>query len=295
MAERATTPHTTLRLDGKEIAAPLRQQTADAVSALRKRGIVPGLAVVRVGDDPASQIYVKAKLKAAAALGIVALEHHLPAADTQGAVESLVAALAGDDAIDGILIQLPLPKHLDVEGVLAQVPSSKDVDGFGLHSLGALTAGAAGLRPCTPAGVMRILEHWAEARNERLAGKRALVIGRSRIVGKPVALLLLAADCTVTIAHSRTVDLAARVAEADIVIAAAGAPRLIQGSWLRNGAVVVDVGIHRLEDGSLCGDVDTEGALGIADAITPVPGGVGPLTIAQLMANTGAACKARRA
>ncbi len=295
MAGNMSQPRATVRLDGREIAAPLRQHTAAAVAALRQRGVVPSLAVVRVGDDAASQIYVGAKLKAAAALGIVALEHHLPAADSQGAVESLVAALAGDDGIDGILVQLPLPRHLDVEGVLAQVPASKDVDGFGLHSLGALAAGAPGLRPCTPAGVMRILEHWAAERGEHLAGKRALVIGRSRIVGKPVALLLLAADCTVTIAHSRSVDLAALVAEADIVVAAAGSPRLIRGSWLRPGSVVIDVGIHRLSDGSLCGDVDTEGAQGVAGAITPVPGGVGPLTIAQLMANTVAACEARRA
>jgi len=225
---------------------------------------------------------------------VVAVEHHLPASAHQGAVESIVAALAGDDTIDGILVQLPLPAHLDVEAVLSQVPSSKDVDGFGLHSLGALAAGAPGLRPCTPAGVMAILAHWCAERGERLAGKRALVIGRSRIVGKPTALLLLAADCTVTIAHSRSRALAEEVGRADIVIAAAGVPRLVQGAWLRPGAVVVDVGIHRQDDGSLCGDVDTESALGVADAITPVPGGVGPLTIAQLLANTVDAARARR-
>ena len=284
----------TVVLDGKAIAAAVQARVADDARALQARGIQPSLAVLRVGDDPASAIYVRAKLRAAKALGILAVEHTLQADASQSAVEARVGALCGDHEIDGVLVQLPLPAHLDADRVLALVSAEKDVDGLGIENLGLLAIGAPGLRPCTPAGVMRILQAWSEQSGWTLRGKRALVIGRSRIVGKPMALLLLAADATVTIAHSRSVDLEAEVALADVVIAAAGVPRLVQGAWLKPGAVVVDVGIHRDSDGKLVGDVDTASTMGRAAAVTPVPGGVGPMTIAMLMANTVQAAASRR-
>ncbi len=265
----ATTTHI---IDGKAISADVLDRCATRAAALTARGIVPGLAVVRVGEDPASRVYVRGKLRAAAKVGIVATEHHLPEDTDQATVESVVRALAGDHSVDGILVQLPLPRHLQEAPVLALVPTDKDVDGFGQESLGALVAGLPGLRACTPAGVMTLLERYHTETGESLRGKKALVIGRSRIVGKPMALLLLAADATVTIAHSRSADLAAEV----------------------GAAVVVDVGIHRRDDGSLCGDVDRASAMGRAAALTPVPGGVGPMTIATLMDNTVTAAERRR-
>lgn len=284
----------TVVLDGKAIASGVKARVAEAAAGLHAQGIRPALAVLRVGDDPASAIYVRAKLRAASALGIVAVEHTLPANASQDAVEARVGALCGDHEIDGVLVQLPLPAHLDSDRVLALVSADKDVDGLGIENLGLLAIGAPGLRPCTPAGVMVILQAWSEQSGWTLRGKRALVIGRSRIVGKPMAQLLLGADATVTIAHSRSADLPAEVARADLVIAAAGVPRLVQGDWLKPGAVVIDVGIHRDSDGKLVGDVDTASTLGRAAAVTPVPGGVGPLTIAMLMANTVQAAASRR-
>lgn len=280
-------------LDGRAIAVPVRQRTAAQVAVLAQHGILPGLAVVRVGDDPASAVYVGAKLKAAAALGIHAREHHLAAGASQAELLGCISGLAGDDTVDGVLVQLPLPKQLDVDAALALVPPDKDVDGFGLEAAGALSLGLTGLRPCTPAGVMAILQAYAAQTGFRLRGKRALVIGRSRIVGRPTATMLVDADATVTIAHSRSADLAGLVAAADVVIAAAGVPHLVRADWLRPTAVVIDVGIHRLSDGSLTGDVEPE-AMGRVAAMTPVPGGVGPMTIAMLMANCVEAAIARR-
>lgn len=284
----------TVVLDGKAIGQAVQARVAADAAALRAQGVVPSLAVLRVGDDPASAIYVRAKLRTAAALGIVAVEHTLPAHASQDAVEARVGALCGDHDIDGVLVQLPLPAHLDSDRVLALVDADKDVDGLGIENLGLLAIGAPGLRPCTPAGVMVLLQAWSAQSGWTLRGKRALVIGRSRIVGKPMAQLLLAADATVTIAHSRSVDLAAEVARADLVVAAAGVPQLVQGAWLKPGAVVIDVGIHRGSDGKLLGDVDTASTLGRAAAVTPVPGGVGPMTIAMLMSNTVQAARSRR-
>lgn len=288
------TQQQTERIDGKAIAAEVLETCRERCADFNGRGGPPALAVVRVGEDPASRVYVRGKLRAAAKVGIQASEHHLEATATQQEVEATVRALAADDAVDGILVQLPLPRHLNEGAILGLVPTAKDVDGFGVESLGALVAGLPGLRACTPAGVMTLLDHALTARGETLRGKRALVIGRSRIVGKPMALLLLAADATVTIAHSKSTDLAAEVGRADVVVAAAGVPHLVRGEWLAPGAVVIDVGIHRRDDGSLCGDVDTASAEGIAAAITPVPGGVGPMTIATLMRNTVEAAERRR-
>ncbi|MCB9738306.1 MAG: bifunctional 5,10-methylenetetrahydrofolate dehydrogenase/5,10-methenyltetrahydrofolate cyclohydrolase [Deltaproteobacteria bacterium] len=288
------TQQQTERIDGKAIAAEVLEICRQRCAEFKGRGGPPSLAVVRVGEDPASRVYVRGKLRAAAKVGIQASEHHLEATATQQEVEATVRALAADDAVDGILVQLPLPRHLHEGAILGLVPTDKDVDGFGVESLGALVAGLPGLRACTPAGVMTLLDHAFAARGETLRGKRALVIGRSRIVGKPMALLLLAADATVTIAHSKSADLAAEVGRADVVVAAAGVPHLVRGEWLAPGAVVIDVGIHRRDDGSLCGDVDTDSAEGIAAAITPVPGGVGPMTIATLMRNTVEAAVRRR-
>ena len=281
-------------LDGKAFAEAVRAQVAARAAALQQQGIRPSLAVVRVGDDPASAIYVRAKLRSAKALGIHAVEHTLPAHASQDAVEARVGALCGDHDIDGVLVQLPLPAHIDADRVLALVDADKDVDGLGVENLGLLAIGAPGLRPCTPAGVMVVLQAWSERSGFSLRGARALVIGRSRIVGKPMAQLLLAADATVTIAHSRSANLASEVARADVVVAAAGVPHLVQGAWLKPGAVVIDVGIHRGADGKLLGDVDTASTLGRAGAVTPVPGGVGPLTIAMLMSNTVQAAETRR-
>lgn len=288
------TETTTHIIDGKAISADVLDRCAARTATLAASGVVPGLAVVRVGEDPASRVYVRGKLRAAAKVGIVATEHHLPEDASQDAVERVVQRLADDDAVDGILVQLPLPRHLAEAPVLALVPTDKDVDGFGQESLGALVAGLPGLRACTPAGVMTLLERHMAATGDTIRGKKALVIGRSRIVGKPMALLLLAADATVTVAHSRSADLAAEVAAADIVVAAAGVPELVRGEWLKPGAVVVDVGIHRRDDGSLCGDVDRASVMGRAAALTPVPGGVGPMTIGTLMENTVTAAERRR-
>ena len=270
-------------IDGKQIAAKVRAEVAEAVKALTARGLVPGLTVVRVGDDPASAIYVRGKRKDCEEVGIRSDEHHLPATTTQADLMALVARLNADRKVHGILVQLPLPKHLDERAVLDAIDPRKDADGFHPFNVGALSIGIPGTpRPCTPAGVMRMLD---EARVDP-KGKRALVIGRSNIVGKPMAAMLLERHATVTLAHSRTADLAAEVARAEIVVAAIGKAEMVRGAWVREGAVVIDVGMNRLEDGRLVGDVEYAAAAQRASAITPVPGGVGPMTRAMLLVNT---------
>jgi len=270
-------------IDGKQVAAKVKAEVAEAVRALCARGLVPGLTVVRVGDDPASEVYVRGKRRDCEEVGITSVEHHLPATTAQAELLSLVARLNADPAVHGILVQLPLPKHVDERAVLEAIAPAKDADGFHPYNVGALSIGIPGIpRPCTPAGVMRLI---AEAGVE-LKGKRALVVGRSNIVGKPMAALLLEQHATVTIAHSRTVDLPAEVARAEVVVAAIGRPELIQGAWIREGATVIDVGMNRLESGKLVGDVEFAAASRRAHAITPVPGGVGLMTRAMLLVNT---------
>lgn len=274
-------------LDGKAIAARIRAGLAARVAALPFR---PGLRVVRVGDDPASGVYVRNKDKAATAAGFDSATIHLPADTTESALLATIAALNADPAVDGILVQLPLPGHIRTEAAIAAVDPAKDVDGFHPLNAGRLAAGQPGLVPCTPRGVMHILAESGVA----LRGARAVVLGRSQIVGRPMAQLLLGADCTVTIAHSRTRDLPAECRRADILVAAVGRAEMVRGDWIAPGAVVVDVGINRLADGRLVGDVAFEEAVAVAGAITPVPGGVGPMTIACLLENTLDAAIARR-
>jgi len=272
-----------MNIDGKAIAAKVRGEVAQAVKELRAAGIHPGLTVVRVGDDPASAIYVRGKRKDCEEVGIHSVEHHLPSAASQPELMALVARLNADPSVHGILVQLPLPKHLDERAVLDAIAPTKDADGFHPFNVGALSIGIPGTpRPCTPAGVMRLLD---EARVDP-KGKRALVVGRSNIVGKPMATMLLERHATVTIAHSRTADLAAEVGRAEILVAAIGKAEMIRGEWVREGAVVVDVGMNRLDDGKLVGDVEYAAAARRASAITPVPGGVGPMTRAMLLVNT---------
>jgi methylenetetrahydrofolate dehydrogenase (NADP+)/methenyltetrahydrofolate cyclohydrolase len=275
-------------IDGKAVAAGLRAQIAARVAALSFR---PGLRVVRVGEDPASGVYVRNKDKAAQEVGFDSATLHLPAATTQAELLAVVAGLNADPSVDGILVQLPLPAHLDAEAVIAAVDPAKDVDGFHPLNAGRLAAGLPGLVPCTPKGVMHLLR----AAGAALPGARAVVLGRSQIVGRPMAQLLLAADCTVTIVHSRTRDLPAECRRAEILVAAVGRPEMVRGDWLAEGATVIDVGINRLADGRLVGDVAFAEAATRAEAITPVPGGVGPMTIACLLENTLDAALARRA
>ncbi|MDW8314146.1 MAG: bifunctional methylenetetrahydrofolate dehydrogenase/methenyltetrahydrofolate cyclohydrolase FolD [Rhodovarius sp.] len=274
-------------LDGKALAARLRARLAERVAALPFR---PGLAVVRVGDDPASAIYVRNKDRAAQQVGFLSRTLHLPATTAEGALLEQIAALNADPAVDGILVQLPLPAHLRPEVAIAAVDPAKDVDGFHPLNAGLLASGLPGLVPCTPRGVMHLLAEAAVP----TAGRHAVVLGRSRIVGRPMAQLLLAADCTVTIAHSHSRDLPALCRQADILIAAVGRPELVRGDWIKPGAVVIDVGINRLPDGRLVGDVAFPEAAARAGFLTPVPGGVGPMTIACLLENTLEAALARR-
>jgi methylenetetrahydrofolate dehydrogenase (NADP+)/methenyltetrahydrofolate cyclohydrolase len=277
-------------IDGKAIAAKVRGEVAEAVKELSGRGLAPGLAVVRVGEDPASAVYVRGKRKDCEEVGIRSWEHHLPATTTQPELMALVAKLNADPAVHGILVQLPLPKGIDERAVLDAIDPGKDADGFHPFNVGALSIGLPGTpRPCTPAGVMRMLD---EAGVDP-KGKRALVVGRSNIVGKPMGMMLLERHATVTVSHSRTADLAAEVARAEIVVAAIGKAELVKGAWIREGAVVIDVGMNRLPDGRLVGDVEYAAAAARAAAITPVPGGVGPMTIAMLMANTLKAARFR--
>jgi len=269
-------------IDGKAFAAGLRTRVAGLTTTFTAAaGRAPGLAVVLVGDDPASAVYVRAKHKACIEAGMASFEHRLPADSTQADLVALVKALNADGAVDGILVQLPLPAHIDENVIIATIDPDKDVDGFHPVNAGRLATGLHGFVPCTPLGCVMLLED----RLGDLSGKDAVVIGRSNIVGKPMAQLLLAKNCTVTIAHSRTHDLPEVVRRADIVVAAVGRPAMVKGDWIKPGAVVIDVGINRV-DGKLVGDVDFAGAAAVAGAITPVPGGVGPMTIAVLLRNT---------
>ena len=274
-------------LDGKALGARLRAGLAARIAGLPFK---PGLRVVRVGEDPASGVYVRNKDRAAAEAGFDSATIHLPESTTEADLLAEIARLNADPAVDGILVQLPLPAHIRAEAAIAAVDPRKDVDGFHSLNAGRLAAGEPGLVPCTPRGVMHLL---AEA-GVTLRGARALVLGRSQIVGRPMAQLLLGADCTVTIAHSRTRDLPAECRRAEILVAAAGRAEMVRGDWIAPGAVVIDVGINRLADGKLVGDVAYAEAVGHAGAITPVPGGVGPMTIACLLENTLEAALARR-
>ena len=279
-------------LDGRALAARIRQQVAAEIRALEARlGQRPGLAVVLVGDDPASAVYVRNKRRACEEVGIRSWVHHLPADTPASAVQALIDQLNARPDVHGILLQLPLPPALNGEQLLERIDPRKDVDGFHPLNVGRLVAGRPYLVPCTPAGILALID---EA-GVKLAGSRAVVVGRSPIVGKPVALLLLARHATVTVCHSRTQDLAAVCREAEVLVVAVGRPRLVRGDWVRPGAVVVDVGINRLEDGTLVGDVDYEAASRVAGAITPVPGGVGPMTVAMLMRNALEAFRAQLA
>jgi methylenetetrahydrofolate dehydrogenase (NADP+) / methenyltetrahydrofolate cyclohydrolase len=275
-------------IDGKAVAAALRAEVAGRVAALPFQ---PGLAVVLVGENPASAMYVRNKDRAAAAAGIAARTLRLPATITEAALLDQVAQLNADPAIDGILVQLPLPPGIDPNRVVAAIDPAKDVDGFHPLNVGALAAGQPGLVPCTPLGVMRLLA----AAGVAPAGARAVVLGRSAIVGRPMAALLLAADATVTVAHSRTRDLPAECRRAEILVASVGRAELVRGAWIAPGATVIDVGINRRADGRLVGDVAFAEAAAVAGAITPVPGGVGPMTIACLLENTVTAAVRRRA
>ena len=275
-------------IDGKAVAARVRAEVKVEVEKLKaEHGLVPGLTVVRVGEDPASKVYVTGKKKAAEEVGFNSWELHPDEKISQDELLSLVDKLNKDPAVHGILVQLPLPKHIDAERIISAVSPEKDVDGFHPMNAGKLSLGKPGLRPCTPFGVMRLLK---EAGCDP-SGKRAVVVGRSNIVGKPMALMLLAADATVTVCHRKS-NLAAEVANADILVAAVGVPELIKGEWIKPGAVVIDVGMNRMPDGKLKGDVEFEKAKERASFITPVPGGVGPMTIAMLMRNTLEAAKA---
>jgi len=275
--------HMTARLiDGKALAAEVRAALRPAVTALAARGAQPGLAAIVAGDDPASRVYVRNKVRACEETGVRSELHEFPADVAERALLECVAGLNRDPAVHGILVQLPLPAHLDTERVLAAVSPAKDVDGFHVENLGALLRGAPRFVPCTPAGVLRLLDHAGVP----LAGRHAVVIGRSNIVGKPLALLLLQRDATVTICHSKTARLAELARQADVLVAAAGRPRMVGAEMVKPGACVIDVGTSRTADGKLSGDVDFAAASKVAGWITPVPGGVGPMTVAMLVANT---------
>jgi methylenetetrahydrofolate dehydrogenase (NADP+)/methenyltetrahydrofolate cyclohydrolase len=277
-------------LDGKAVAAKVREKVAaEALAFARERGRKPGLEVVLVGEDPASQVYVRNKEKAAEQANLRGALHRLPHDTSALDLLGLVRRMNEDAAVDGILVQLPLPKGLNELEVVDAIDPRKDVDGLHPVNAGYLAVGREGLRPCTPRGCMRLIEETGLD----LAGKSALVIGRSNLVGKPIAQMLLAAHATVTMAHSRTPDLAERARAADVLIAAVGRPELVRGDWVKEGAVVIDVGINRRADGSLVGDVEFAAAKERASWITPVPGGVGPMTIAMLLDNTLRAARAR--
>jgi methylenetetrahydrofolate dehydrogenase (NADP+)/methenyltetrahydrofolate cyclohydrolase len=281
-------------IDGKAFAAKVRGEVAAHVARLQaNHGIKPGLAVVLVGEDPASQVYVKSKGKMTVEVGMTSVEHRLPIDTPEAALLALIADLNADPAIHGILVQLPLPDHLDADLVINTIDPAKDVDGFHISNVGLLGTGQDAMVPCTPLGCLMMLRD----HHGSLSGMDAVVIGRSNIVGKPMAQLLLGDSCTVTLAHSRTKDLPAVVRRADIVVAAVGRPQMVPGDWIKPGATVIDVGINRIpapEKGEgktrLVGDVDYDSCAAVAGAITPVPGGVGPMTIACLLANTLTAC-----
>ena len=269
-------------IDGKAVAAKVKQEAAARVAQLKAKGRACGLAVVLVGDDPASAVYVRNKRRDCVECGIEALDYDLPATCTQEELEELLSELNADPAVSGILVQMPLPGHLDPERAIAHISPEKDVDGFHPVNLGRLMRGLDGPRPCTPTGVMRLLREY----DVPVAGRQAVVLGRSTIVGKPMALMLMEEHATVTICHSKTPNAAETSQRADIVISAIGRPNLVKADWMAPGATVIDVGMNRDENGRLCGDVDYAEVEPVAGAITPVPGGVGPMTRAMLMLNT---------
>jgi len=276
-------------IDGKAFAAKVRASVAEHVTALKAKGVTPGLAVVLVGEDPASQVYVRNKGQQTLEVGMASFEHKLDASTSEADLLALIAKLNADPKVHGILVQLPLPKHLNSDLVINSIDPAKDVDGFHISNVGLLGTGQKSMVPCTPLGCLMMLRD----HHGSLAGLEAVIVGRSNIVGKPMAQLLLNDSCTVTIAHSRTRDLQSVCRRADILVAAVGRPEMIPGEWVKPGATVIDVGINRIErDGKakLVGDVHFESAAKIAGAITPVPGGVGPMTIACLLANTLTAC-----
>lgn len=276
-------------IDGKRLAAEVRERASANVADLAKRGVPCGLAVVLVGDDQGSATYVRAKLRDCEECGIPSRDYKLPASTTQAGLMELVASLNADPDIAGILVQMPLPSHLDAEAVVTAIDPLKDVDGFHPENLGRLVRGLPGLRPCTPAGIMEMLD----AYGIDPSGKNAVIVGRSSIVGKPMSLMLLARNATISVAHSHTDprELARICQSADILVAACGIPKMIKGPWVKPGAAVIDVGMDRDEHGALCGDVDFDSAELVAGAITPVPGGVGPMTRAMLMSNVVLAAK----
>ena len=270
-------------IDGKTIAANLRAEIKREVETLKARGVNPGLAVILVGDDPASRVYVGNKVKACVEVGIESIEHRLPENSTAGDIEKRIKALNADKAVHGILLQLPLPSHINSDPLIQMIAPEKDVDGLTFVNAGKLVAGdESGMVPCTPQGSLRLIH----SVKKDLTGLNAVVIGRSLLFGKPMAQLLLAQNCTVTTAHSKTKDLPAVCKQADILVAAVGRAKMVKGDWIKPGAIVIDVGINRQDNGKLCGDVDFDEAASVAGAITPVPGGVGPMTIACLLQNT---------
>jgi methylenetetrahydrofolate dehydrogenase (NADP+)/methenyltetrahydrofolate cyclohydrolase len=270
-------------LDGKAIAADLRSDIKAQVTRMTEAGErPPGLVVILVGEDPASQVYVRNKQRSCEEVGFLSELHRLPDDTTEAELIAHIDELNGREDVDGILVQLPLPRQIDEETVIERILPTKDVDGFHPYNVGRLALRMPILRPCTPKGVMTMLERTGQ----KLEGLDAVIIGQSNIVGRPMALELLAARCTITVCHSRTKDLPQKIANADIVVAAVGRPNFIRGEWIKPGALVIDVGINRLEDGSLCGDVDFAGASERAAWITPVPGGLGPMTVATLLENT---------
>jgi len=269
-------------IDGAAIAREVRAGVAGRAARLAAADHVPGLAVILVGDDPASQVYVRNKIKACAEAGIRSIHETYPADLAESALLDRIASLNADDAVHGILVQMPLPPHISAQRVIEAIDAGKDVDGYSVESAGRLLAGLPGFKPCTPWGCMRLIESTGIA----LRGKHAVVIGRSNTVGKPMALLLLQADATVTVCHSRTADLAEHSRRADVVVAAVGRANTLTADMVKPGAVVIDVGMNRNAAGKLCGDVDFAGVAQVAGAITPVPGGVGPMTIAMLLSNT---------
>ena len=275
-------------IDGNALSTRLRAEVAQRAMALKVRGITPGLAVVLVGDNPASQVYVRNKVKACEAAGLHSVLEKYEADMSQAQLLERITALNADPAIHGILVQLPLPPHIDAQTVIEAISPAKDVDGFHVASAGALMTGLPGFWPCTPYGCMKMLESIGYA----LKGKHAVVIGRSNIVGKPMALMLLQQDATVTICHSRTPDLKALTLQADVIVAAVGKRKVLTADMVKPGAVVLDVGMNRNDEGKLCGDVDFEGVSQVAGYITPVPGGVGPMTITMLLVNTLEAAEA---
>lgn len=278
-------------IDGKAVSAAIRQELKAKVAELAARGHQPGLAVILVGDNSASQVYVRNKIRGCAEAGIRSIEKRLPAETTEAELLALIGELNRDPEVDGILVQLPLPEHISNIKVIDAISPEKDVDGFHVESAGRLLVGRRGFRPCTPYGIMKLLE----TTGVEIEGKRAVIIGRSNIVGKPMALMLLEKNATVTVAHSRTKNLPELCREADILVAAVGRAKMVDASYVKEGAVVIDVGMDRDENGKLCGDVDTASAAQKAAWITPVPGGVGPMTIAMLLANTVEAASARAA